>query len=286
MSPDDGNVSKAQSVPLLPAILAAARKELRIYFRYPTWPLALLIWPTLFPLAYIFTCRALAGPEGEALGVYAQYAETTDYVGFILTGTVLWGCLNMMLCSFGASLRTEQLRGTLEVNWLTPTAKWFLLAGGSLADILRQVLFLLVAGLEFHVLFGFHIYGSPYLLLLVLVLSVPSMYGLGFIFASIVLWAKEAATAVRVVRGVMMVFCGTTYPICLLPGWMQAISRVLPLTHSVQAVRAVVAGAGWSAVAANLQYLSLSGTVLLALGFVTFSRTQRITRQSGSLGHY
>jgi len=286
MSLAEDKMTRPRTASLMSAVLAVARKELKIFFRYPTWPLMVVIWPVLFPLVYIFTCRALAGPRGEALATYAQYAGTTDYVGFILTGTVLWMWLNTMLWSFGTSLRNEQLRGTLESNWLAPVAKSFLLAGNSLADMAKQVLFLLAAGTEFYFLFGFRIHGSMGLLLLVVLLSVLSIYGLGFIFASIVLWAKESGSAVKVVRGVMMVFCGMTYPISVLPAWMQSISRVLPLTHSIEAARAVVAGAGWAEVGTNLQYLLVSGVALLILGLATFGYTQRFIKQTGALGLY
>ncbi len=230
---------------MLRAVIAVAVRELRIFFRYPSWYIAMLIWPSLFPMLYIFTSRALAGPGGEGLEAWVAYAGSSNYVAHILTGTILWMWLNMMLWSFGTTLRTEQQRGTLEVNWLAPLPKWFLLAGNSLADIARWLVFLVVAGAEFYFFFGLRNSGSPWLLLLIVLLSIPSIYGLGFVFASLVLWAKETNTAVFVVRGLMMIFCGMTYPIAVLPRWMQSVAGFLPLTHSIEATRAVVSGLGF-----------------------------------------
>ncbi len=42
--------------------------------------------------------------------------------------------------------------------------------------------------------------------------SIPSIYGLGFAFASIVITAREANAFVFLVRGLVMIFCGITYP--------------------------------------------------------------------------
>lgn len=268
------------------AAAAVAHRELRIFFRYRTWVVAMIIWPSLFPLVYIFGSRALAGPHGEGLTSYAAYAGTTDYVGYILTGTFLWMWLNMMLWNFGTSLRTEQQRGTLETSWLSPAPRWFLLVGSALADAVHWSVYMLLGAAEFYFLFGFRIHGSVPLLLLILGLSMLSVYGLGMIFASAVLWVKEINIAVNVVRGTMMIFCGMTYPITVLPAWMRSVSAVLPLTHSIGATRSVVAGAGWSAVVGDLQFLTLSGLVLLALGFTCFAASQRLVERQGSLGLY
>ncbi len=176
---------------LAAAIWAAAWRDLKIFIRYPSWFIAMLIWPSLFPLGYVFTSRALAGPSGEGMATYLAYAGTSDYMSYILTGTVLWMWLNTMLWNFGTTLRTEQQRGTLEANWLAPVPKWFVLAGSLLSDVAQWTYFLVVGGIEFYFLYGFRVHGSPLLLALVLVASLPSVYGLGFIFASLVLRAKE-----------------------------------------------------------------------------------------------
>ncbi|MHB0884459.1 MAG: ABC transporter permease [Bacillota bacterium] len=271
---------------LAAAIWAAARRELKIFVRYPSWFIAMLIWPSLFPLGYIFTSRALAGPNGEGLARYVSFTGTTDYISYILTGTVIWMWLNTMLWNFGLSLRTEQQRGTLEANWLAPVPKWFLLAGSVLVDALQWTFFLIVGGAEFYLLYGLRIHGSPLLLGLVMLASLPSIYGLGFIFASLVLWAKDVQKAVDAVRGTMMIFCGITYPIAVLPLWMQSVSHWLPLTHSINATRAVVVGQGWSAVGGDVTFLLVSGLLLLVSGLMLFRSVERKIKSQGSMGEY
>ena len=91
---------------------AVMRKETRIFFRYRSWVVGLVIWPVLFPLSYLVGGRALAGPNGEGMAAFSQAAATTDYVGFIVIGTTAWMWLNIMLWMLGLSLRQEQMRGT------------------------------------------------------------------------------------------------------------------------------------------------------------------------------
>ena len=66
---------------------AVVRRELRIFLRYPSWVVGMIIWPVLFPLIYLFGSRALAGPEGQGLSAFARLAGTTNVQGFIVIGT-------------------------------------------------------------------------------------------------------------------------------------------------------------------------------------------------------
>ena len=49
------------------AFIAITRREWMIFRRYPSWIIALLIWPLIFPMMYILTGRALSGPDGSGL---------------------------------------------------------------------------------------------------------------------------------------------------------------------------------------------------------------------------
>ncbi|HEY8496628.1 MAG TPA: ABC transporter permease [Limnochordales bacterium] len=269
------------------AVLAVFKKQWMIQLRYPAELLGLVVWPVLFPAIYIFSARALAGPEGEAVAVFASRTGTEDYVGYILFGTMLWMILNMTLWDLGGHLRREQLRGTLEVCWTTPASRVGMLMGVSLAQISNAVLFLAVAALMLRLVYGFELRGSVGLLLVLMVLSILPVIGLGLAFASLVLVLKEINSLVFLVRGVFMVFAGMTYPVEVLPGWMQAVSAFLPLTYSIRAMRAVgLSGAGWADVQGDALALAMFSVVFLVAGWRAFRAVERMAQQAGTLTHY
>jgi len=265
---------------------AVCKKQWITYIRYPSWFISLLIWPVLFPFGYIFASKALAGPDGIALATFSSYAGTTDYAGFIAIGTAFWMWFNMMLWGFGGALRSEQMRGTLESNFLAPLPKAFLLIGSFAAEAMMGLLMLTVSAMTLYAVYGVRCVGSLWHLAVIAVVSIPSLYGVGMIFASLVLVAKETNAFIFFVRGVMTVFCGVTYPIAVLPQWMQAISRSLPLTHSIQAIRYIVAGGHLVDLTTEIGYLLISGTILLAGGYVTFMLVERHMLKSGTVGQY
>ncbi len=266
--------------------MAVAKRWLTTYIRYPTWVISMLLWPVLFPFGYVFSMRALAGPTGEALSRFGQLAGTTDYVTFLVTGTTFWMWFNIMLWGLGGSFRMEQLRGTLESNWLAPLPKTFLAVGVFRAEALMGLVQLSMSMLTIALVYGVRLAGSPWALLSLILISIPSIYGTGLIFASLVLVAKEINGLIFFVRGLITVFCGVTYPIAVLPGWMQSVSRVLPLSYSVSAVRAVLAGGGFGTIAGQLRYLAVSGAVLMALGFLAYDIIQRRMLHAGTLGQH
>ena len=65
----------------LRALLAVFRREWTIFRRYPSWIIALFIWPLIFPMMYILTARALSGPDGSGLAVFMKTTGATDFIG-------------------------------------------------------------------------------------------------------------------------------------------------------------------------------------------------------------
>jgi ABC-2 type transport system permease protein len=272
----------------LRALLAVARKEWIIFRRYPSWVMAFFIWPVLFPFGYIFTAKALGGPDSAAVQTFRTLTGTTDYVSFIVVGSTLWMWLNMTLWDVGLQLRNEQMRGTLESNWLCPIWRVSIMLGGTLTKLVTSLFFLAVSAVEFRLIFGVQLTnGNLALLLLVFLLVIPIIYGIGIAFASLVLRFKEANAMVFLVRGIFMIFCGVTFPIEVLPSWMRAVATWLPLTYAIRDIRAVVlANATLAEILPDLQILTAFALVTPALGYILFYVTERRSRRTGSLAQY
>jgi ABC-2 type transport system permease protein len=269
------------------AFWAVARREWTIFRRYPSWVIALFIWPMIFPMAYLLTARALSGMDGSGLVQFQLNTGVSDYIGYIAVGTTIWMWQNIVLWEVGFALRNEQMRGTLESNWLSPTWRFSFLMGSTIPQLVSMALFMTVAVLEFALVFGVRFQGSIWLSLLVLLVAIPSVYGLGFAFASIVISAKEANAFVFLVRGLVMIFCGITFPVTLLPGWMQSVTYWLPQTYVIHAMRlAALSPATFTDLLPDLLPLGLFGLFWLAAGYILFNWMERRARQTGSIGQY
>lgn len=271
----------------LRSLWAIVRREWTIFTRYPSWIIALFIWPLIFPMMYIFTARALSGPDGSGLEVFIQNTGANEFIGYIIVGTTVWMWQNIVLWDVGFSLRNEQMRGTLESNWLSPTWRFFHLLGPTGPQIISMGMFIGITAIEFGLLFGIRLNGSVSMVLLMMLAAIPAIYGLGFAFASLVITMKEANAFVFLVRGVVMIFCGITFPISLLPGWMQEVAKWLPQTYLIHGMRAAAfSNAGFHELIPDLIPLLLFGAFWLAVGYSTFLWMERRARQTGAIGQY
>ena len=79
-------------------------------------------------------------------------------------------------------------------------------------------------------------------------------------------------------------FVGVFYPLSVLPGWMQAVSRVLPPSYVFEGMRAVVAGHGVQA--DHLLWGAGLSLVYVALAGVFFASIYRYAIRTGLIARY
>jgi ABC-2 type transport system permease protein len=271
----------------LRALWAVSKKEWFYFVRYPTWFINMIVWPIIFPLGYILSARALSGPDQSGLALFTLRTGISDYYGYIAIGTMVWMVQNIALWGVGFALRNEQWRGTLESNWLTPSWRFNFLIGPAVIHMVTMLTFLAVAAVEFGLFFGVRLNGSPWLVLLMILIGMPSIYGLAMTFASLVIAAKEAQNFVMLVRGLVMIFCGITFPVNILPEWMQAVAKWMPQTYMIEGVRqAALGGATFSDLLPMIGILLGFGLFWVTAGYLFFNRMERRARQTGAIGQY
>ena len=109
----------------------------------------------------------------------------------------------------------------------------------------------------------------------------------GMMLGSIGLRAKDYMFAANLTYFLMLLFCGVNIPLDVLPGWMSAIWRCLPLTHGIAAAREVAAGATPRPTSPGLVWTELGIAVAYAAGaFVLFRVLERESRRSAVLDAY
>jgi ABC-2 type transport system permease protein len=101
----------------------------------------------------------------------------SDYLGYIAIGTTIWMWQNVVLWGVGFALRNEQMRGTLESNWMTPTWRFTFLLGPQRHHLVNMLIFLAVSALEFGLFFGVRLNGNPLLVLLLVLPRCPRSTG-------------------------------------------------------------------------------------------------------------
>lgn len=272
----------------LRAFVAAVRKELRTVRRYPTQWLGLIFWPVLLPASYVLMGQAFSGSDPRSIAAFAERSGTVEVAGFVFVGFAMYMWLSGILWGPGTALRTEQMRGSLEAVFLTPTSRLVALFAPPAAALPTLVMTFVVMGVAMWLLFGVALpLGGVLRSLVVIAFALPAMYAIGTLFAAGVLRFGEIGPIVQLVRGLFVLACGITFPVLMLPGWAQAVASVLPPTYIVQDIRAVLLrGLRLSDVGGDLAVTLGLTAVFAALAIVTFRVLERSARRSGMLGRY
>ena len=272
----------------LRAFWAATRKEWRLLRRYPGSFLSFIFWPIALPLAFVFQAEAFAGGREDTMAAFMERTGTNEVAGFLFVGWATYMWLSIILWGPGTSLRTEQVRGSLEAIFMTPASRLVVLFGPAVSQIVWAIWIFLVVGVALWLGFGVTIGPAEALRALgVIVVGVPALYAIGALFAAIVLRFGEVHALVQGVRGLFTAVCGMSFPIIVLPEWAQTVAYSLPPTYLIADLRAVLlSGAGIGSLVGDLAILAAMGAVLAVLAVIAFRRTELHARRGGRLAQY
>ncbi len=206
-------------------------RNLRRMMRTPQ----LVLFSSVQPVMFVLLFRYVFGGAIRTPG--------TDYVNYLLPGifvqTALFG---------GASTAVglaEDLRGGIIDRFRSlPMARSAVLAGRTIADLARNLVVMalmivvgVAVGFRFHGTVGADVAGLG----LVLVFG----YVFLWVFATVGLVVRDPETAQ--VAGFLplfpLIFASSAFvPVSSMPGWLQAFANVQPVSVTVDAVRALLAG--------------------------------------------
>lgn len=269
----------------LRALFVIARKDWKVFWRYPLNAVSQIFQPIIWITPVYFMGKAFS-TNGQALG-FAAYSGTGDYMSYILLGTVLTNFILTVFWGMGYALKQDMDAGVLESNWLTPVPRLLILIGRTLTSLLTTTIISLIMLAIAGALFGFKPTGNTLAAFLTAVPMLIGLYGFGFAFAALVLIMREANTLVDVSSFLVQGFSGTNFPIQSLPSWLIPISLALPLTYGLDAVR------GWILktetilpIRVEILLLVVSMFVMLGVGSWVFYRVERRVRTLGTLGQH
>ncbi len=211
-----------------------------------------------------------------------------NYFAFVLVGIALSGYMRTSLTNFAYLIRNAQVTGTIEALLVTQTELPTIVLASSVYSFVATsttvLLYLAVGAL----LFGVNLAGANLpAALVVLLLSIAAFSSIGIASAAFTMLFKRGETVLGAVTQLSMLLGGVYYPISILPGWLQAVSALLPITYSLKAMRYALfrpeelGSTGWDLVA-----LGLFALVSLPLSVWIFGRAVQMAKAAGSLGHY
>ena len=269
----------------LSAFWAMVRKELIIMARYPVNFVA--SFGQVFLIVAVFTLGGsmfYRGVEGGSSGGNPSGVVVYGFMLYMFMGDTLW--------AIGYNVRHEQVQGTLEQLYLSPASKFANLVSRVANILIWTGLLTITASILMASMIGDLPVENIGLGLYVMAFSLAGTFGLGFAFAALTLYIKETAqTVANFLQFGLLVLCAYFFPFSALPDIVLPISKLIPLSYTVDAFRSTMMGfpPGFPELAPigfEVVLVTVFGLVMPYLGYVLYRRAENHARRRGSLSAY
>lgn len=197
--------------------------------------------------------------------------DAVPYVNWLLPGIL--GMNLMFSCIFGVGYVVLRYRknGFLKRLNATPLTAFEFLSAQVLSRLVLTMVVTTLLYLGLATLIHFHSVGNPLLLFLLLFMGSLSMIALGLTIAARFASEELVSGLLNLLSWPMMLLSGVWFSLEGSPEWIQWVAQIFPLTHVLDAARAIMLdGAGISAIATDLLYLGVTAVVFLAFGAWSF----------------
>ena len=265
---------------------AIFRKQVRHLIRYPGEMVFLFIIP--YFLTGLLVAMGVSVGGQDAFGNFAvQTGSSLNPVVFLMIGSGVWMISWIVLEGIGTSLRDEQMKGTLEQNFLAPINRFLLLVGQALSQIV--ITSLLFGGVIVASVLLLEPRGALGLILAfgILMIGLIPLFGLGFVFAALVIRFKEPYAFTQAANVLFAVLTGTFYNVTLLPYWAQYVSTAIPQTIVIQNMRlAVESVQGLIGAYGTIFILLAMALIYPFLGYSMFKQFERRAKVTGDLSKF
>ena len=219
--------------------------------------------------------RVLAGVEGPKLEREVTTGAQIRYVDWVVPGVL--GMNIMFSCLFGIGYVIVRYRksGYLKRLNATPMRAIEFICAQLLSRLALIMTITVAVFAGTNLLLHFRMEGSYFNLFLVALSGAVAMIAMGLTISARVTSEELAGGLLNVISSPMMVLSGVFFSMDGSPKILQDAAKIFPLTHMVDAARAVMLdGAGFMQIAPQLAILSAMSVVFLAIGASMFKWTQ------------
>jgi len=264
-------------------LAAFVRRDLLVLFSYRLAFLSDIANLAFQSVTFYFVGRMI---NPDTLPEYS--GEQASYMAFVGIGIALGAFMQIGLGRVVAAIRNEQVLGTLESLFMTPTRPLTIQVGLVVYDLIyvpvRTAVFLAIIMGVFGVRFDL---GAVLPSLAVLLAFIPMVWGLGMIGAAAVLTFRRGGGIVGFVAAAVSIASGAYFPLDLFPESFVRILELSPVAVAFESTRnALIGGAGMVETLPDVLYLMSVAVVLLAAGLWAVRAAIERERRMGTLSHY
>lgn len=198
--------------------------EIKLFFRERQ----AMFWTFLFPVLMIWLFGEMFGKE-KIGGMSFSDAYVPSWIAVNLLTTSLF--------TIGTTLSSYRQTGVLRRLQATPLKSWVILASHMAYGLLVFVVSALVIVGFGAAAFQLDMPKYPGSTIIALALSVLALFPFGLFMASLAKNVRAAAAISSVLLNLMLFLSGATFPLQLMPSFIQHVAKILPLYYVIDLLR-------------------------------------------------
>ncbi|CAM3772000.1 ABC transporter permease [Mesobacillus zeae] len=207
----------------------------------------------------------------------------SEYLTYVILGNIAFYTGRELFQNFISIFRYERRFGTLSLNVAAPLPTFVILIKKSVVPLLDSLFIFIISVLMAYVMFDVSFsWQSFWLLCGAGVIMVFALFGAALLIAGISLLFSNVNLFVNLLFAGFQLLCGVNFPVSLLPDFLQNISNILPLTHSVELIRDIQAGQNERIYHLALAELSI-GAVYFIIAILLIGLMEKYAKQTGRL---
>lgn len=221
------------------------------------------------------------------IGDNPMFDRYGGYLPFAVIGAATSTFMLTGFNSFSTAIRSEQMMGTLESVLMTPVRLALVMIGSSLWSFVWTMINSTVTIAAATLLFGIELKGNILVAMLLLLLTTATFSCLGIVSAGFTMVFKRGDPLRFLVGTLTYLVGGVLFPIEILPGWLQRVSALMPITYGLRGVRQILlTGGEFTDVIPAVLFLLAFIAMALPISLLLFAKAVNVARREGSLLHY
>ena len=251
--------------------------------RYWAWELVWITYNIINALSVTFIAASL---QNTLPNIHFTAEQINQAILYLTIGTAIWTYVSVVFDNVTETVTMERWEGTIEYTFMAPVSRITHMFGACAFALLHGFILttgqLFVVGAFFHLDLGNANWGSAVLLM---ALGSISLIGLGTISAILpMLFTERGAQMAYIIRAIMLLVSGVYYPVSVLPGWLQVVSKITPTTYMLDGLRSSIQqGWGINKLAGDIWPMLVCGIIAVPLGLVIFNQAERYAKRTGKL---
>lgn len=245
------------------AIYVLWLREMKRFIRAKSRIIGVLIMPLFFLIGL-----------GLGLGSLVHLSGGGSYLQFLAPGIIGMSLMSTAVSS-GFSVLWDRQFGFLKEIMVTPNSRTSIVlgraAGGSTTALLSAAVVTLIA-----LLIGFHVTVTPAIVLAVVFMLLIAMtfISLGLILASVISDMQGFGLITNFFTMPLLFLSNSLFPLSTLPGIVQDVAYVNPLTYGVDGIRGAFGGASLFPLTTDFIVMFAVVVVMVALAAFAFSKSE------------